>query len=68
LKELDDNTLINFGDIRYIKRKEKKIKTFREAVRLVSTLLYNAWGAGIHPKPLQFDAHGLKINFYSLRT
>jgi len=33
----------------------------------VSTLLYKAWGAGIHPKLLQFDAHGLiKITSISL--
>jgi hypothetical protein len=39
---------------------------FREAVRSVSTLLDKAWGAGIHPKPLQFDAHGSTKTHISL--
>jgi len=32
------------------------------------TLLYKAWGAGIYPKPLQIDAHGLKTTSISLIT
>jgi len=27
----------------------------------VSTLLYKAWGAGIHPEPLRFDTHGKQL-------